>query len=304
MSEKLKQETRIEELQSSQNQQSPATGDGPDHAAFDRNRSRLISWLTRRLVRWRGGYRASRLLIDFLGGVTPLEAEVMGYRMLLDPKDHVCSNLLYYPQLFEPEECAALLPQIRPEDVVVDVGAHVGFYSLLASKRAARVLSIEADPKTFRYLERNLAMNRATKIRALQAGVSDRCETLKLFSDDALGDLSAHSFMPGWGRSDAVEVECFPLIQLMKAQGFDSCDVLKIDVEGFEYRVLKPLFDQTEIRPRLVLVEYYEKRNSGDVRALLDSQGYHLYRQIGRDYLFGLDQSQAPNNMSIRREPE
>ena len=90
----------------------------------------------------------------------------------------------------------------------------------------------------------------------------------------------------------------------MKAHGFDRCDVLKIDVEGFEYRVLKPLFDQTAIRPRLVLAEYYEKRNSGDVRALLGSQGYHLYRQIGRDYLFGLDDSKAPDKMSILREPE
>ena len=39
-------------------------------------------------------------------------------------------------------------------------------------------------------------------------------------------------------------------------------------------------------------------------RALLGSQGYHLHRQIGRDYLFGLDESQPPNLMSILREPE
>lgn len=291
-------------MRSTQHQQSAVAGGGLDYSAFDRNRSRLISLLTRRLVSWRGGYRASQVLMNLLGGVSPLEADVLGYRMWLDPKDHVCRNLLYYPQLFEPEECAAFLSQIRPEDVMVDVGAHVGFYSLLASKRAARVLSIEADPKTFRYLERNLAMNRVANVRAVQAGVSDRCESLKLFSNDALGDMSAHSFVPGWGRGDAVEVKCFPLIQVMKAHGFDSCDVLKIDVEGFEYRVLKPLFDQAEFRPRLVLVEYYEQRNSGNVRALLGSQGYHLHRQIGRDYLFGLDESQPPNLMSILREPE
>ena len=284
-------------------QQSPDAGRF-DRAALDRNRTRLVSWLTRRLVSWRGGYRTSQILIDHLAGVTPLEADVLGFRMLLDPKDHVCSNLLYYPQLFEPEECAALLSQIRPEDVVIDVGAHIGFYSLLASKRAARVLSIEADPKTFRYLERNLATNGIANVCAVQAGVSDRCECLKLFSNDTRGDLSAHSFMPGWGRSDAVEVECFPLLQLMMAHGFDSCDVIKIDVEGFEYRVLKPLFEQAAFRPRLVLVEYYEKRNSGDVRALLGSHGYQLQRQIGRDYLFSLDPSDGPSKMSILSEPK
>ncbi|MGD1027188.1 FkbM family methyltransferase [Candidatus Binatus soli] len=252
----------------------------------------LLSRLTRRLIEWRGGYRAAQVLIGLLGGVTPVEAEVLGLRMWLDPRDYACRMLLYYPQLYEPAERAALLPQIRPEDVVIDVGAHFGFYSLLASKRAASVLSIEADPKTFRYLERNLAMNRAANVRAVQAGVSDRRERLKLFGNDALGDLSGHSFVPGDGRNDAVEVQCFPLIDIMKAQGFDHCDVLKIDVEGFEYRVLKPLFEQAAFRPRLVLVEYYEQRNTGDVLTLLRNQGYQLSLQTGRDYLFALAESQ------------
>ncbi len=219
--------------------------------------------------------------------------------MWLDPRDHACRTLLYYPQLYEPAELAALLPQIRAEDVMIDVGAHFGFYSLLASKRAARVLSIEADPKTFRYLERNLAMNRADNVCAVQAGVSDRCERLKLFGNDALGDLSAHSFVPDEGRSDAAEVQCFPLIDLMKAHGFDSCDVLKVDTEGFEYRVLKPLFEQAMFRPRLVLVEYFEQRNTGDVLTLLRNQGYQLHLQIGRDFLFGLGESQKPGRSGI-----
>ena len=245
-----------------------------------------LSWLTRRLVAWRGGYRMSEILIRLFGEDTPLEANVLGRRMLLDPKDHVCRTLLYYPELFEPAEVAALLPLIRAEDIMLDVGAHVGFYSLLASKRAARVLSIEADPKTFAFLERNLAMNGAVNVRAVQAGVSDREETLSLFSNDALGDLSAHSFVPGSDRGDTVKVQCFPLDVLMKANGFDSCDVIKIDVEGFEFKVLKPFFDAAAFRPRVVLVEYYEQRNTGDVCALLRQQGYKLHRQIGRDYLF------------------
>ncbi len=278
---------------SSRHNQSPAVG-----GAFERNRSKLLSWLTRHLVAWRGGYRASEVLIDLFGGVTPIEAEVLDFRMWLDPKDYVCRTLLYYPQLFEPEERAAFVPQIRPEDVMIDVGAHFGFYSLLASKRAARVLSIEADPKTFRYLERNLAINGVANVRAVQAGVSDRCESLKLFGNDALGDLSVHSFLPGGGRSDAVEVRCFPLIQVMKANGFDSCDLLKIDAEGFEYRVLKPLFEQAAFRPRLVLVEY-QQRNTGDVLTLLRNQGYQLYRHLGRDYLFRLAESEKSGRAGI-----
>jgi FkbM family methyltransferase len=259
----------------------------------------FLSRLTRRLVEWRGGYRASQVLINLFGGVTPVETEVLGLRMWLDRKDYACRILLYFPQLYEPAERAALMAQIRPEDVVIDVGAHFGLYSLLASQRAARVLSIEADPRTFRYLERNIAMNRAANVRAVQAGVSDRRETLKLFGNDALGDLGGHSFVPGGGRSDAVEVQCLPLIEIMKANGLESCDVLKIDVEGFEYRVLKPLFEQAAFRPRLVLVEYFEERNTGDVLTLLREHGYELKLQTGRDYLFGLGESQKPGRAGI-----
>ena len=258
----------------------------------------MLSRLTRRLITWRGGYRASEVLINLFGGVTPFVAEVFGFRMLLDPRDYVCRNLLYYPQLFEPEERAALLPQIRPEDTVIDIGAHFGFYSLLASKRAARVLSIEADPKTFGYLERNLTMNDASNVRAVQAGVSDRRETLKLYGNDALGDMSLHSFLPGGGRLDAIEVRCFPLIELMKTHGFDSCDVLKIDAEGFEYRVLKPLLEHATFRPRLVLFEYQEP-NTGDVPALLREHGYQLRHHMGRDYLFGLEESPKSGSSEI-----
>jgi FkbM family methyltransferase len=281
-------------LSSSQHEQSPAEERNLSRVPFKWNRSRLVSRLTRRLIAWRGGYRASNLLIGLLGSVTPFETDVFGFRMCLDPRDYACRMLIYFPQLYEPTERGAFLEQIGPKDVMIDVGAHFGLYSLLASKRAARVLSIEADPKTFQYLQRNLTMNGVANVHAVQAGVSDRRESLSLFGNDALGDMSGHSFLPGDGRSDAVEVQCFPLIEIMKAHGFDSCDVLKIDVEGFEYRVLKPLFEQAVFRPRLVLVEYFEQRNTGDVLALLRDQGYQLYLQTGRDCLFSLPASQEP----------
>ena len=120
-------------------------------------------------------------------------------------------------------------------------------------------------------------------------GVSDRRESLRFFRDKNLEDRSGHSFVPGWGREDSIAIECFPLSEILTNHGLSGCDVLKIDVEGFEFRVLKPFLEQC--RPRLVLTEYFESRNTGDVRLLLKSNGYRLERQIGRDYLFSLNES-------------
>lgn len=247
---------------------------------------KLLYRLTRRLVEWRGGYRASNFLIGRFGRSAPLEAEVLGFRMLLDPRDSVCRNLLYYPQIVDAKERAALVPQIRPGDAVVDAGAHYGFYSLLAAKRGAKVLCIEADPMTFARLRHNIALNRADNISAVNVGISDRRERLKLFRDTARGDHSAHSFMPGGERADSIEIDCAPLAEIMEQQGFTRCDVLKVDVEGFEYRILKPFFESSKIRPRLILVEYYPHRNTGDVPALLDNQGYRLDGKFSANYFF------------------
>jgi FkbM family methyltransferase len=262
-----------------------------DRISLKESRSELVSGLTRRLVEWPGGYRASQFLINRFGEKTrPVRAEVFGFDMVLDARDHACRKLLYYPNLYESEERAVLIPLIRQADTVVDVGAHVGVYSLLASRRAAKVLSIEADPSTFQYLERNLALNVAHNVTAVLAGVSDHRESLRLFRDKNLQDRSGHSFVPGWGREESIPVECLPLSEILMNHAFNGCDVLKIDVEGFEFRVLKPFLE--ECRPRLILTEYFESRNTGDVCALLKSNGYRLDRQIGRDYFFIRNENQ------------
>ncbi|HVN63509.1 MAG TPA: FkbM family methyltransferase [Candidatus Binataceae bacterium] len=246
----------------------------------------LLYRLTRRLVNWRGGYRLSKLLIGYFGYSSPIEAEVLGNRMILDPQDHVCRSLLYYPQIFDVEERAALVPEIQEGDVFVDAGAHYGLYSLLAARRGARVLSIEADPETFARLEHNIAINRIQNIVAVNAGISDRPERLKLYRNEALGDRSGHSFVPGGGREDSVEVECGPLPDIMAAHGFDRCDVLKVDVEGFEYRVIEPFLERSKHPPRIVFIEYYPRRNTGDILALLQNHGYRLERKARANYLF------------------
>ncbi|HUO04951.1 MAG TPA: FkbM family methyltransferase [Candidatus Binataceae bacterium] len=265
-----------------------------DPKNFQSRRVKLLSAVTRRLIMWRGGLRISKLLIKLFGNSDPVEVEVLGFKMVLDPRDRMCLPLIYYPPLFEAGESAAFFPQIRPGDVVLDAGAHFGFYSLMAERCGAKVLSIEADPRTFRFLKYNLAANRSTNVCAVQVGISDRHETLQLFGNLELGDRSAHTFVPGSGRHDAIEVQCLPLAEILAANGFDRCDLLKMDVEGFEYRVLKPFLEQTKIRPRLILVEYYEHRNTGDVRALLQEHGYRLERQIWANYVFTLAGKENP----------
>lgn len=71
-------------------------------------------------------------------------------------------NLWHAPKVYERLERKLFLSALRPGGTVLDVGANIGIYSLLASKRGARVIAIEADPTNAQALRQNLERNRLT----------------------------------------------------------------------------------------------------------------------------------------------
>lgn len=122
---------------------------------------------------------------------------------------------------------------LRPGDTVVDVGANIGYLSLIASKvvgGTGRVLAIEPHPKIFRFMCKNIALNRAGNIQPLNCAIGDH------ESDAVLTDISAddqNAITKGAGVS-------VPMRSLdMLTKGFNHIALLKIDVEGYERFVLQ-----------------------------------------------------------------
>jgi len=122
----------------------------------------------------------------------------------------------------------------RPGDTVVDVGANIGVLSLLLSSllgSSGFVLAIEAHPRTYRALAKNLKLNHASNVNSLNIAVGPEAGTLRF--SDRLDDE--------WNRVDVdsgtLEVEVKPLDML--CDHIPCVDILKIDVEGFELNVLK-----------------------------------------------------------------
>lgn len=117
---------------------------------------------------------------------------------------------------------------IAPHSTVWDIGANVGLYTLLASRKAARVIAVEPLPDNIRYLEKHLRLNRITNVEVLDAAVGQEC--------------GRQSFCIGENRSvghlgeEGLEVEVVTLDLLCAKNG--PPDVIKIDVEGAEFLVL------------------------------------------------------------------
>jgi FkbM family methyltransferase len=240
--------------------------------------------LTRRLPKVRGPGVLGELVKGFyLRKRREIEeADVLGFRMRLDPHEFVDRALLFCPQLYDHYEIAFLSKHIQPGDVFFDVGAHIGFYSLVAAKavgRSGNVVAIEADPYNYEQLKLNLRLNCVENVRALNIGVSDNRETLRL-GINSFGNRAGNSFLskgPG-----AVSVECYPFSEIITMAQVNKISAAKFDIEGFEYRVLSQFFAEAASRyyPRFIIVEQdpgWEARGAGNAIALLKNQGYRVH---------------------------
>ena len=134
--------------------------------------------------------------------------------------------------------------------VFVDVGANVGAYSLVASEQSrAIVLAYEPHPATFALLQDNLQRNSRKNVIASCAAVGDESGVLGI--SDTPGSSTTHV-----ASADDGAVIQVPVVRLdVELERRElSADAIKIDVEGFEYPVLRGMGD-TLSRATLVLIE-------------------------------------------------
>jgi FkbM family methyltransferase len=134
-------------------------------------------------------------------------------------------------------------------DIVVDIGAHIGLYTIIASKRVGfngRVVAIEADPGNFNILNRNIQLNNSANVIALKYAVySKEEENLKLFlpnpGESTFTKYNTIMSDRAQSKENFVEVKANTLDYLLQSNGIKQEEVnwIKIDVEGAEYEVLK-----------------------------------------------------------------
>lgn len=180
-----------------------------------------------------------------------------------------------------------MLDLFAPElgDIVVDVGAHMGRYTIPSARRVGeygRVVAIEAHPGNFRLLDHNIKLNRLDNVTALNFAVFSKKELLKLYlPDESRGYTMHHSVMAGYlatkysNAGEYVQVQAETLDSLLAAAGVSRVNWVKIDVEGAELEVLKgaekTLSENGDIA---LLVEIHGKETYVPVMGLLRSHGF------------------------------
>jgi FkbM family methyltransferase len=182
-------------------------------------------------------------------------------------------------ETYEPDVWPRLMSAAGPGDVVVDVGALVGLYTLALARRVGptgRVIAFEPDPESFALLTAQVRLNGVEdRVELVQAAVGE-CGGRVPFQGGRLADSRVLSE----SAAGAGTVACVALDDVL---GSRRVDVLKVDVEGYEVHVLKGargLLSDPARRPRALFVEIHpfawpSFRTSGEeLLELLTSLGY------------------------------
>jgi FkbM family methyltransferase len=178
---------------------------------------------------------------------------------------------------------------------VIDVGAHIGLFSLRIAPRADRVLSFEPHPENFALLERNLSGPAFAHVERRNVAVSDRPGTLRLFLGGK--NTGGHSAYPVHASSPGtyVDVPCVSLVDELEARGVRRIDFLKVDCEGGEYRIFEGLAAWGLSRIDEIAMEYHAAppgspaTHSGEgLERLLSDAGFRVERVPNNDPGYGV----------------
>jgi FkbM family methyltransferase len=148
---------------------------------------------------------------------------------------------------------------IAPGQAVVDIGAHVGLFSLWIGSRfpRARIIAVEPSPVLANFLRRNLATSGLAETVVVESACGAEAGTAFLYSR---GAEMMNTMYPSAGRAISargVPVQVTTLDELFARHDVRSCALLKLDCEGAEYGIVLGAAPETLRRVRSVVMEYH-----------------------------------------------
>ena len=223
-----------------------------------------------------------------------------GTRMKGRARDLV-QGRIYYFGIWEPNLSFFIVNRLRGGGgrTFVDVGANVGYYSLLAAKLLTdgRVVAIEAFPSIHKTLVANVKLNKFANIRTVAQAATDKKCHITMFSGGPLNE-GATSSAESRVNSSSVVVEGMPLSEILADDEISTVRLIKIDVEGAEHSVIKgmesmlsKLPSDAEIVVEISPSEIGEK-NLIELFSIFKKSGYFPYTikniYVPNYYLFSL----------------
>ena len=180
---------------------------------------------------------------------------IQGHKMFLDSKD---SLRLSSSEYFEPFETELVKREVKKGDIVLDVGANIGYYTLIFAKlvgTGGRVFAFEPEPNNFALLEKNIEINGYKNIQLFKKAVTSKSGKVNLYLN--INTEGGHSIYKSKDSGKRIEVESVCLDDFID----EKVDFIKIDVEGSEGEVIKGMMGLMEKNQNLKMITEFHPRS-------------------------------------------
>jgi FkbM family methyltransferase len=164
-----------------------------------------------------------------------------------DVRDMIQATIIHFGA-WEPRISRQLTSLVGEGDVVVDVGANIGYYSLLFSKLvgpSGQVVAVEALPKLADAVRRHAERNRAANIRVVNAAAIDSARDVPIYEAPAT-NIGMTTTREDRGFAEAAIVQGLPITAMLTEHELARVSLIKIDVEGGEAPVVRNFLDNID----------------------------------------------------------
>ncbi len=191
--------------------------------------------------------------------------------------NEIWANYLYTPKGFE----------IKKNDLILDIGAHIGIFSVFASKFAddGKIYSFEPTPENFKILKENLEFNKIKNIVLINKAVSSKNEKREIILCDA--NTGGHSFFKiGNDYSKKIKIQTISLDKFVKENKIYQIDFLKMDCEGAEYEILFSCSKEVLRMIKKISMEYHNLNdyyNGFNLKNFLEKNGFKVIMKLEAD---------------------
>ena len=229
--------------------------------------------------------------------------DINGVIMLLDPKDHGLSRDLIIDGTREPYSVETVKKELDANNIVVDIGANIGYYALLEAKIVGdngKVYAIEPVSENIEVLRKNIVLNKFTNIEVHQIALGSNNDIHPFYvtnKQNLCSFIDLHEIDPSVSNIAIRNVKTITLDSFLHTK--PSPHFIRMDVEGYEYEILKGAeATLRDIKQLLIFIEVHfhilQKQDSVNLFRLLKGYGFeindvayepHIRGLIGHKYL-------------------